>query len=335
MRHLFLAPLILFAAAAPSAEKPNKNAAWPPKAGIKTPGIQVPFANLKAEAEFPLEAAPSGLLLDGVNLIVAVKDKNSLVRIDTKLNKALEAWKDVPAPCGGMLNTFGGLWTANCGKGTLSRIDSKKGTVAQTVELGVGSASTALAANADSLWVLSDDKTTLTRLDAKEGAVVSELRLPAACNGIAFAADALWVTCPAQNRVLRIDPKTNLVDKRIETAIEPVAMAYGESHLWVLGAKEGKISKIDPKTNKAVTTIETGIPAAAMSMAFGDGHVWVSAAGYPLTKINAQTDKVVQQFAGEGGGMLRFAANALWLVNPAKLTLSRIDPKRVAATLPE
>jgi streptogramin lyase len=110
-------------------------------------------------------------------------------------------------------------------------------------------------------------------------------------------------------------------------------MVFAEAHLWVLGAKEGKISKLDPKTNKVVATIETGIPATATSIAFGDGHLWVGAGGYPLTKISPQTDKVVRQFAGEGAGTVRFAANSLWIMNNTKIT--RIDPKRVALTLPD
>src|SRR5262249_9197980 len=136
-------------------------------------------------------------------------------------------------------------------------------------------------------------------------------------------------------RVLRIDPKTNLVDKRIDTAKQPVSLAFGAAHIWVLCTAEGKISKIDPKTNKVVATVETGVPNSNGALAFGDGHVWVTLAGYPLTKINAENDKVVQQFAGEGGGMIRFAQNSIWLANPAKATVSRIDPKRVAATLAE
>ena len=103
----------------------------------------------------------------------------------------------------------------------------------------------------------------------------------------------------------------------------------------MLGNKDGKVSKIDPKTNKVVATIETGVPNGKGNLVVGDGQVWVAASGYPLTKISTQTDKVVQQFVGDGGGMVRFALGSLWMLSPSKSTVSRFDPKRIAATLPD
>ena len=58
-------------------------------------------------------------------------------------------------------------------------------------------------------------------------------------------------------------------------------------------------------------------------------------ADFPLTRIDPQTKKVVQQFWGAGGGAIQFGANSLWLSNRRAGTLLRIDPKRVQATLAE
>ena len=316
-------------------EKAVKNPAWPPKGGIKTPGIQIPFSNLKPEAELVLEGTPSWLLADGMSILIPIRDKGSIARIGNRDNKALESWKGMEEPCGGAISAFGNLWVPDCKKQSIARLELKTGKQAATVPLGIGKGSLVLAATADSVWVLSDGKGTLARVDPKDNTVVSELRLGPSCNTVQFEQEALWVTCPAENRLLRIDPKSNLVDKRIETAAEPASAAFGEGHIWVLGNKDGKVSKIDPKTNKLVTTIETGVPNGNGSLAFGEGHVWVTANGYPLTGINAQTDKVVQQFAGDGGGMVRFALGSVWILNPAKATVSRFDPKRIAATLPD
>ena len=305
-----------------------------PTAGIKTPGIQIPFANLKPEADIVLPGAPTSAFFADMAYF-PIPSENSIARVDTKTNKPGDAWTGIKAPCGGLVNAFKSYWVPSCGDQTLLRLDPKTGKPTATLGVTVGKAKLALAANPDSLWLLSDDKTTLSRIDPEQNSVVAEIRLPAACNSVLFAEASLWVTCPAANRLLRIDPKTNLVSQRIEIAGGPVAQAFGEGSLWVLSKSEGKILRIDPKTNKISVTIDTLIPQADGALAFGEGSVWVSAPGFPLTRINPTTDKVVQQFVGAGDGELYIGASALWLFDQNKKILKRFDAKRVAATLAE
>jgi streptogramin lyase len=103
----------------------------------------------------------------------------------------------------------------------------------------------------------------------------------------------------------------------------------------VLCEKEGKVDRIDPKTNKVSKSIELGVAGASGEIAVGLGSVWVTLDGFPLTRIDPQTEKVVQQFWGPGGGAVQIGANALWLSNTHEGTLWRLDPKRVQATLAE
>ena len=329
---VLLLPVLLFGK---EKDKPGKNPAWPPKAGIKTPGIQIPFSTLKSEVDLVLEGVPTWLMADGPTLVLPIGDKGTIARVGNRGNKAMDSWTGLEAPCGGAVSAFESLWVPDCKKQSIARVDLKSGKVTASAGVGVGKAKLALAATADSVWVLSDEKGTLSRVDPADNSVVSELRLGPSCNTVQFEQEALWVSCPAENRLLRIDVKANLVDKRIEVATEPISVAFGEGHLWVLGNKEGKVSKVDPKTFKVVATVETGVPMGNGSLAFGDGFVWVSATGYPLTKIDAKTDKVVQQFVGEGGGLVRFVSGSVWLMNSGKATVSRFDPKRIAATLPD
>lgn len=192
---------------------------------------------------------------------------------------------------------------------------------------------TAIAASEDSVWLLADAKTSLQRIDPIENRVVAEVRLPAGCQSIVSAERALWVACPSEAKLLRIDPRTNLVEKRIEVPAEPVAVAAGESSIWVLSRKEGKVSRIDPKTNKITATIELAIPNAEGTLAFGEGSLWASVPGFPLMRIAPATDKVVQQFHGEGGGVVHFGLGSLWVTSPKGTAVARFDPKRVLATL--
>lgn len=321
--------LAISLAAALAADKTAHGPATP-KAGIKTPGIQIPFASLKAEAE--VAAAPQWI---GVadSLLLPNSAKGTLDRLDPKTNKPGEAIDGLRDPCGGAVTAFGSIWVPSCAAQSLVRVDPKTWKITGQAASGVGAALPALAATDDSIWVLSDNKTTLSRVDPDQNAVVAEIRLPANCNSLTFGETALWVTCPSEDRLLRINPQTNLVEKSIAVSGQPEAVAIGENSVWVYCRKEGRVERIDPKTNKSVKTIETSVAGAAGAMAFGLGSLWLTQEGFPLTRIDPQAETVAQQFWGAGGGAIQVAANALWLSNRNEKTLWRIDPKRVMATL--
>jgi virginiamycin B lyase len=301
-----------------------------PSGGIKTPGVQIPFASLKPEAEFAVAA--NWLIFSDAPLVA---DQKSLYRIDARKNELGAAVAALNTPCGGAGSAFTSLWIPTCGDQSLVRLDPKTWKTAATIAVGTGTAKPALAATTDSIWMFTDSKTTLSRIDPEKNAVVAELRLGLGCNNLTFGEASLWVTCPSENRVVRVNPNTNLVDKRIEVSAQPTALAIGESSVWVYCQKDGKIDRIDPKTNTVTKTIELGVPGVEGSIAIGAGSAWVSAAGFPLTRIDPVTSKVVQQFWGPGGGAVSFGQNSIWLYDLPEGKLWRVDPKRVAATIAE
>ncbi len=326
---------VVVAALAAAGEKPSyKKDDKAAHAGIQTPGIQIPFAGLKAEAEFKT-TGNWFFLADSVLLPDA--EKKTFDRIDPRSNKLGNAIAGFNHPCSGAAQGFKSLWILDCGDGALVRLEPKTGKVEAKLAIGAADVRLGIAATADSIWALTDQKTTLSRVDPDQKQVVAEVRLGAGCNSLLFAGGALWITCPAENRILRVNPLTNLVEKRIEVSARPMAVAFGEGSLWVLCQKEGKVERIDPKTNKVIKTIELAVPGAdgGGDIWTGAGFVWVTQAGFPLTRIDPATDKVAQQFFGEGGGMLQASANAVWLLNLRQGTLWRVDPKRVIATLAE
>ncbi|HUB78829.1 MAG TPA: hypothetical protein VMB03_08545 [Bryobacteraceae bacterium] len=333
---LFIA-LTLAVLAQPAAKpgKAVKNAApVAPKLGIRTPGVQIPFASLKAEAEFSV--APPWIIFADSPLLPDTQ-KDALIKIDAKTNKPGDSIAGLSKPCGGGISAFKSLWIPTCGDRSIVRVDLKEGKVTKKLDVGAGSFAPSIAATADSVWAFTDDKTTLARIDPERDVVVAEIRLPAGCNSLTFGEAALWVTCPSENRVLRINPDTNQVDKHIGTSASPRALVIGENSVWVLCEKEGQIQRIDPKTNKISKTIDLGAPATGGGIADGLGSLWVTMPGFPLTRIDTTVDqeKVVQQFYGEGGGAIQVGLGSLWLTNLRGGTLWRIDPKRVAATLAE
>ena len=289
---------------------------------------------LKAEAEIPLQA-PASTFLIGETSYVASRDKDGLLPVTTKTNKSEAILTGLTKPCGGILNAFGALWAPSCGEAKVSRFDTKAKKVTDSVGVASVDQPQAFAATADSLWLISDLKTTLSRIDPEAKRVVAEVRLPAKCTAIVSGEGALWAACPGEDKVLRINTHTSLVENRVEVAGEPVALAVGAGSIWVLGKKDGKVFRIDPKTNKVSATIETSLPGLGRSVAFGDGFAWVSADGFPITRIDPETDKVVQQFAGAGSGVIAFGSGSVWIADSDGAMLRRYDPKRIRATLAE
>jgi streptogramin lyase len=325
--------------AATNGDKTNRSNAKahtsPPKTGIKTPGIQIPFGNVKFETEIPVETP--GWITIGDTVFVSNRSKDNLIRVDPKANKVLDGVSDLKQPCSGSVVAFGSLWIPNCGTQTLTRFDPKANKVTATVAPGVADALIAIAATGDSIWMMTDSKTTLSRIDPNENRVAGEVRLPANCISVSFGEESLWVTCPGESQLLRFNPSTNLLEKRIEISAGGRSVAFGANSVWVLCEKEGKVERIDPKTNKVVKTIELGVPNAHGSLAFGEGFLWVSQDGFPLTRIDPETEKerVAQQFWGEGGGLISVTNGSIWLSNVNKGTVWRLDPKRVIATIAE
>lgn len=267
------------------------------KLGVQTPGVQIPLSKLKPEA--------------------------------------VETTADLNLSCAKKQKGFGAEWNLNCSEGTLLRLDSKTSEVLKTLKTGAASVKAGLALSADSIWVFTDEKTTLSRIDPIENKIVAEMRLPAGCNSIAFGESALWATCPAENRVLRIDPFLNVVTQRIEVSAEPSAIAVGEGSVWAFCKKDGKVERIDPKTNKVSKTIELLVPNSDADMIVAEGSVWITMPGFPISRIDPKSDKVAQQFVGDGGGLIEASPGSIVLRNVKQSTTWRLDPRRILATISE
>lgn len=340
-----------------------------PRGGVKTPGIQIPWAGVTADATVPVTdksgwvffladspggggggrgaagggrgggrggrgAGPAAAAAPAAGFVL-IPAEDKLLKIDMKTNKPVDPIAGLKKPCGGAVSAFGSLWVSTCGDGALQRIDPRTSKITATVASGASGIRGSIAASTDSIWLLSDKHETLSRIDPDQNAVVGEVRLPAGCESLAFGETSLWLACPEQNKVLRINPATNVVDKRIEVSGKPIAIALGENSVWVLCAKDGKVDRIDPKTDKVTKTIDLMAPGVDGGIAFGDGYVWVTMTGFPVTRIDVTSEAVAQQFWGEGGGGLTAVSGALWLSNVTAGTVTRIDPKLLLATLAE
>ncbi|MBI4904998.1 MAG: hypothetical protein HY820_15275 [Acidobacteria bacterium] len=331
MTKILLSTALCFSVAFAASKEPP-----PPRAktGVKTPGVQIPFAQLKTEARIEIPGLAGGPLATDA-IWVGSQGNKAVVSVDLKENKISKTIEGVSKPCGQPVTGFGSLWVADCDANTVVRMDAKNAKVLATIYSGIAAVSTPLVASSDSVWVLSDTKTSLVRIDPGTGKLVSELRLPQGCAGMISAEEFLWVACPADNRVLRVNPVTNLIDKTVDTPAKPRSLAFGDSSVWAYCDADGKLVRIDPKTQKITQTIELNIPNGNGEVAFGEGMAWVSATGFPITRIDPSTNAVAQQFYGDGHGMVEAARGSIWIANASKGVLLRLDPKRIQATLAE
>lgn len=319
---------------------PQQAQARPKRPGVSTPGVRIPIEKLKPEAVFSLPGVPDWLAIDA-HVWVSNSPKNTVHRLDPATNTVAATVEVGAHPCSGLAAGFGSLWVPTCGdkaKGiakTLVRVGLEDAKVEATLPFEVPQSEGGIATGAGSVWVMTDATGTLARIDPATNKAVAEISVAPGSYAVAFGEDAVWVTSTEKSVLTRVNARTNVVQATIPVGPRPRFLAVGEGSVWTINQGDGSISRVDIKTNKIVATIEAGIPGSGGEIAVGDGSVWVTSFEYPITRIDASTNKVVQQFYGDGGDAIRFGHGSVWLSNLRAANVWRLDPRRIIATLPE
>jgi DNA-binding beta-propeller fold protein YncE len=327
MRNLTLLAVLVWLQAVPAT--PPK----PKRPGVTTPGVRIPITKLKPDAVYDVPGAPDWMAVDK-EVWVSNAPKNSVARLDPKSSTAT-IFDVGKAPCSGLAAAFGSVWVPNCGDSTVTRLDLKDGKTTATFPMTIADSEGGIAAGAGSFWILTDKKGTLARVDPATNKVVAEIYVAPGSFAVAFGGNAVWVTSTEKNLLTRINSQTNVIEETITVGPKPRFLTVGEGAVWTLNQGDGSISRVDMKTNKVVATIEAGIPGGGGEISAGEGSVWATSFEYPITRIDPATNKVAQQFYGEGGDSIRAGGGWVWLTNIRAGTVWRIDPKRILATLAE
>jgi virginiamycin B lyase len=335
---LSLPLLILVPVAAQDPAQPpaaaEKKGEKPKRPGVSTPGVRIPIEKLKPDHVFEIPGVPDWIAIDE-HVWVSNYPKNSVTRIDPLANTIVGTFTVGEHPCSGLAAGMGSLWVPNCGDRTVTRLNLKDGAVEATLPYGVPESEGGIAAGSGSLWMMTDKQGTLTRIDPATNRAVAEIHVAPGSYAVTYGEGAVWVTSTEKGVVTRVNPRTNVIEATITVGPRPRFVNTGEGAVWTINQGDGSVSRIDPKTNKVVATIECGIPGPGGEIAVGDGSVWVTSFEFPLTRIDVASNKVVQQFEGSGGDAVRFGHGSVWLSNLRAANVWRIDPKRIAATLPE
>jgi len=187
-----------------------------------------------------------------------------------------------------------------------------------------------IAFGAGSLWVPSNATgDVVNRIDPKTNAVVATVPVPAGSFTAIFGFGVVWVSSTEKSVVTVIHPKTNKVMAEIPVDKSPRFMAVGEGFVWTLNQTRGTVSKIDPYLKKSVATIEVGVPGPGGEIAAGEGSVWVSAPTIPVSRIDPNQNKVVQQFTGPGGDGIDVGHGSVWLSNNRSEAVWRFRPSKL------
>lgn len=301
--------------------------------GVQTPGVQMPLSKLKPDAVIPVPGAPDWIAV-GDDVWVSNRPKSNVTRIDPATNTVKQVIADLPGACSGLAIGFGSLWVPTCKDQSLARVDLQTGKITAHIATGVANSEGGIATGAGSVWIMTDKSSTLARVNPDTNQISAKVTLPAGCFSAAFGFDAVWVTCTDQNSLIRVDPASNSIAAKIPTGPQPRFLTVGEGAIWTLNQGDGTITRVDPQTNQVAATIQVGIPGEGGDISAGEGSVWATLFGVPLSRIDPKTNKVVQQFVGAGGDALRVGNGSVWLSNYKSGTEWHLDPAKIIAITP-
>lgn len=288
--------------------------ALPKKTGVQTAGVQHAMEELPKTATIAVKGDPDWLGVTRNAIWITSGNVDHVVRIDPATNRT-GVVVTVHKPCSGLAVGFESLWVPSCGDKTLVRLDQVTGALRATIQAGPANDEGGITTGAGSVWLVTSSKGELTRIDAATNKVIARIKIPAGSFNPLFADGSLWVSANASNALIRIDPATNKVMSSTPIGPMPRFLAYGDGSIWVLNQGDGTVSRVDAKTGKLVTTIAVGIPGHGGEIAFGAGSAWATETEFPLSQIDARTNKVVAQWHGAGGDSVRYAFGTVWLTD--------------------
>lgn len=221
----------------------------------------------------------------------------------------------IAKPCSGLAYGFRSLWIPSCGDRKVVRVDATSGKVEAEIPAGPAQSEGGITAGAGSIWIVTDKSGVLTRIDPKANKIVASIPIPSGSYNPLYADGYVWVSSNEHDELAKVDPRTNRVVATVPTGKNPRFLTYGAGSIWTLNQGDGTVSRIDTHSTRSVATVQAGISGFGGEIAFGFGSVWATIAGFPITRIDPATNKVVAQWSGAGGDSIRAALGTVWLTS--------------------
>jgi len=303
-------------------------AAEPAKPGL--PSLQHPIEDLKPAAMLKLGKTADWVDVTPSAIWVGASGGNAVHAIDPATRQEIAA---VPLPgeaCAGLSARDGALWVPLCGAGDargLARIDLPSRSLTRVLPFGPEEEG-GVAAGSGFVWIVTGERQ-LLQIEAASGKIRRRIVLPPKSFNPLLAENSLWITNFGGNRLIRLDPRSGKILGSTPTGPSPRFLTAGAGSIWTLNQGDGSVTRIDAKTGSPLATIALGVPGHGGDIAFGDGKVWVTMAGVPLTAIDPATNQPVSQWVGSGGDSLKVDAGVIWLTDYHGGTVAAIpDPLR-------
>jgi len=296
----------------------------PVKKGVQTPGVQRPISEIHPAAVYVVEGAPDWMAVTETGVWVTSDSRNHVVFLDARTNKTGPV-VTVAKPCSGLAAAYGAIWSPSCGDHTLKRIDPTSGEVVASVPVGPAGSEGGIAAGAGSIWMVTDTKGVLSRIDPRANRVAASITVPDGSFACTFGDAAVWVSSTKHNLLVRVDPATNKAVAQVKVGPQPRFLTAGGGAVWTLNQGDGSVSRVETHSNTLVATIEAGVPGTGGEIAYGEGAVWVTMFGFPISKIDPQSNRVTKQWTGPGGDSIRAGLGSIWLTDLKGQKVMRID----------
>lgn len=292
--------------------------------GVNTPGVSRSMADIQPVSSFAVEGNPDWSVITAYSVWVTSGRTNHVVQLHPSTN-TVGLIVDVQRPCSGLADAFGSLWAPSCGDHTVLRIDPATGKTIAAIPADPANSEGGITTGAGSVWIVTKPSS-LARIDPKTNTIAATFPLPSGSENPSFGEGFLWITSYEHDQLLKVDPATGSIVATIPVGPKPRFLTIGAGAVWTLNQGDGTISRVDIKSGKAAATIACGIPGPGGEVTFGEGSVWATMFDFPITQIDAATNKVVKQWGGPGGDGIRFGFNSIWLSNGRSGTVSRISP---------
>ena len=286
------------------------------------------YSTLRPAAQWKIGENADWVGIERSSVWVTSKNPNTLVRIDSRTNKVTDTIALPGDACSGFAFGFGSVWVPMCAKpNALLRVDLATHR-AITLPIGPAGPEGGIAASADSVWLVSDDAGTLVRIDPKSNQVRQRIAIAQGSYNPIASHGRIWVTSVKEGLVTAVDAKTGAVIGTLAVGPGPRFLTAGGGSVWTLNQGDGTITRVDEARMKAVATIDAKLPGHGGDIAYGDGDVWASLSGTPLTRIDGRTNRILRQWAGAGGDALRVGLGAIWVTDYDKGMLLRIPVRQ-------
>jgi streptogramin lyase len=287
-------------------------------------GVQAPIETLHPDVTLRLGKTADWVLPTGDSIWIGSTGPDAVHRIDPKTNRETASVPLPGEPCAGLAAGFGSVWVPLCGKpNRLARVDMSTNRVAAVYPVGPAAREGGIAVGGDSVWMVTDAKGTLARIDPMNGKVRQTIMIVPGSYNPRFADGVVWVSGHEAGVVTAVDAASGKVLAVIPVGAGPRFLTIGGGAVWVLLQGTGEIVRIDARGHKVTARSAVKLAGSGGDIALGAGHVWATLKGVPLSKIDANTNRIERRWVGPGGDSLAFAFGAVWLTDYRGGTVAR------------